>query len=171
MIKINKLVPTEITFGKEQLRYQWLPFDDRVTGGKSTSIIEQHDNHITYSGTIRNINSSAWSCIRSNRIDQDLSKYTSIEISLKTDGRPYAFEIEYNEGWQHEKIGFMVHTLPDKWTTVHFPIADFQHVKFGEIVSHEVDLTVLKHILRYNFYVAEKIVGDFKLEVASIKFF
>ncbi|WP_298956061.1 CIA30 family protein [uncultured Nonlabens sp.] len=171
MIEVNKLVPTEITFGKDQLRYQWLPFDDRVMGGKSSSIIEQHDDYITYRGIIRNINNSAWSCIRSNRIDQDLSPYTSIEIKLKTDGRPYVFEIEYNEGWQHEKIGFMIHTVPNNWTTVHFPIADFRRVKFGEMLPGEVDLSVLKHILRYNFFVAEAIVGEFKLEVESIKFF
>ncbi|WP_124980587.1 CIA30 family protein [Nonlabens xiamenensis] len=169
--KTIKITPEEIKFGRQELRYQWLPFDDKVTGGRSTSIVEQHENHTTYSGEIRHINNSAWSCLRSNKVIQDLSKYTSIEIKLKTDGRPYAFEMEYNEGWQHEKIGFLIRTLPNEWTTVHFPIADFQHSIFGEIQDKPVDLSVLDNILRYNFYVAERITGPFRLEIEYIKFF
>jgi hypothetical protein len=100
MKKAIKLIPTEIAFGSNQYRYRWLPFDDTATGGKSTSKSEVHQDHLTYSGIIRNINNSAWSCLRSNKIDQDVSTHNCIEIKLKTDGRPYAFEMEYNEGIQ-----------------------------------------------------------------------
>jgi NADH dehydrogenase [ubiquinone] 1 alpha subcomplex assembly factor 1 len=171
MIKTLKLTPTKINFSKDEFRYQWMPFDDSVTGGKSTSTVEIQDNHIVYKGEIKNVNNSSWSSLRSNRIHQDLSNYNNVEIRLKTDGRPYAFEMEYNEGWQHEKIGFMIHTLPNNWTTIHFPFTDFQHVKLGEIVKKAVDLSVLKDILRYNFYVAEQITGPFHLEIEYIKFY
>jgi hypothetical protein len=170
MKKAIKLIPTEIAFGSNQYRYRWLPFDDTATGGKSTSKSEVHQDHLTYSGIIRNINNSAWSCLRSNKIDQDVSTHNCIEIKLKTDGRPYAFEMEYNEGWQNEKLGFMIHTLPYHWTTVQLPIAEFKHVKLRQILDKELDRSVLNHILRYNFHVAEGITGPFRLEIESIKF-
>lgn len=171
MKKAIKLIPTEITFGRNQYRFRWLPFNDTATGGKSTSKLELHHDRIAFSGIIRNINNSAWSCLRSNKIDQDLSTHTFIEIKLKTDGRPYAFEMEYNEGWQNEKLFFMIHTLPFHWTTIQIPIAEFKHVKFRQVLDKELDTSVLKHILRYNFHVAEEITGPFQLEIEYIKFF
>jgi hypothetical protein len=170
MKKAIKLIPTEITFGTSQYRYRWLTFNDTVTGGKSTSKLELHHDRVAYSGTIRNINNSAWSCLRSNKIDQDLSMYTLVEIRLKTDGRPYAFEMEYNEGWQNEKLGFMIYTLPYHWTTVQLPIAEFKHVKFRQILDKKLDSSILNQILRYNFHVAEEITGPFQLEIEYIRF-
>jgi hypothetical protein len=170
MKKATKLIPTEINFGIHQYRYRWLTFDDKATGGKSTSELEYHHDRITYTGTIRNINNSAWSCMRSNKIDQDLSLYSLIEITLKTDGRPYAFEMEYNEGWQNEKLGYMIHTLAHHWTTVQLPIAEFKHVKLRKILDKELDTSVLNQVLRYNFHVAEEITGPFLLEIARIRF-
>jgi hypothetical protein len=170
MKKAITLIPKEIAFGIHQYRFRWLPFDDQVTGGRSTSKLKLHHNRIIYSGIIRNINNSAWSCMRSNKINQDISTYTLVEIRLKTDGRPYAFEMEYNEGWQNEKLGFMIHTFPYDWTTVQLPITEFKHVKFRQVLDKELDSSVLNQILRYNFHVAEEITGAFQLEVEYIKF-
>jgi hypothetical protein len=170
MKKAITSIPAEIAFGIHQYRYRWLPLDDKVTGGESTSKLELHHNRITYSGIIKNINNSAWSCMRSNKINQDLSTHTLVEIKLKTDGRPYAFEMEYNEGWQNEKLSFMIHTLPYHWTTVQLPIAEFKHIKFRQILDKELEKNVLSHISRYNFHVAEEITGPFQLEVEYIKF-
>lgn len=171
MKKTIKLIPTEITFGTSQYRYRWLTFNDTLTGGKSTSKIELHHDRITYSGTIRNINNSAWSCLRSNKINQDLSTHSTVEIKLKTDGRPYTFEMEYNEGWQNEKLGFMIYTSAFHWTTLQLPIAEFKHIKLRQLLDKELDSSVLNHILRYNFHVAEEITGPFQLEIEYIKFF
>jgi hypothetical protein len=130
MTKAITLIPTEIAFGIGQYRYHWLPFYDKVTGGNSTSKLKLHRKRISYSGIIRNINNSAWSYMRSNKEVQDLSMHSLVEIKLKTDECPYVFEMEYNEGWQNEKLGFMIHTLPYHWTTVQLPIAEFKHIKF-----------------------------------------
>ncbi|WP_213523647.1 CIA30 family protein [Nonlabens sp.] len=170
MKKAIKFTPKEIFFGMNQYRYRWITFNDTLTGGKSTSKLEQQQDWITYSGIIRNINNSAWSCMRSNKIEQDLSDYSLIEIKLKTDGRPYAFEIEYNEGWQNEKLVSMIYTLPHHWTTVQLPIHQFKHAKLRQILDKKLDESVLNHVLRYNFHVAEEITGPFQLDIECIRF-
>lgn len=168
--KIFKLIPTEITFGEDELRYKWNTLDDQLTGGKSSSRIKQSETFIRYSGTIRSINKSSWSCLRSNRIDQDLSKYKAVKLKINSDGRPYAFQIEFNEGWHDEKLSCVFQSLPNQWTTVHLKFEDFQHIKFTEKSTKILNHSVLNHVLRYNILVAENITGPFKLEIESITF-
>jgi hypothetical protein len=165
-----KLLPAEIKFKKNEFRFRWLAFNDTVTGGRSNSIAEQHDNHITFSGSLKQLNTTAWSCLRSKKQDQDLSMCTSIAIKLKSDGRPLAFQMEYHEGWQDEKISCVIHPIPNQWTTVHLSIVDFHIVKFGEVSPIKLNPSVLRHILRYNFYVEGETSGPFKLEIESIHF-
>jgi hypothetical protein len=167
---IIKLIPTEIKFGKNEFRYKWLTYNDTAIGGKSISKIEQYDNHLTFRGNLKYTNKAAWSCLRSKKQDQDLSMYTSIAIKLKSDGLPLAFQMEYQEGWQDEKISCVIHTIPDEWTTVHLSIVDFHPIRFGEIVPGKLNTSVLHHILRYNFYVSSEVSIPFRLEIESIQF-
>jgi hypothetical protein len=167
---IIKLTPTEIKFGKNEFRYKWLTYNDTAIGGKSISKVEQHDNHLTFRGKIKYANSAAWSCLRSKKQDQDLSMYTSIAIKLKSDGVPLAFQMEYQEGWQDEKISCVIRAIPNEWTTVHLSIVDFYPIRFGEIVPVKLNTSVLHHILRYNFYVSSEVSRPFKLEIESIQF-
>jgi hypothetical protein len=170
MNNIIKIIPTEIKFGKNEFRYKWLTYNDSVVGGTSSSELDHHDNHIIFRGEISQSKSLSWCCLRSTKKDQDLSMYTTIAIKLKSDGVPLAFQIEYREGWQDEKISCAIHTVPNEWTTVVLPFVDFQPMKFGKKAALEWNTSVLHHILRYNFYVSNENSRPFKLEIESIHF-
>jgi NADH dehydrogenase [ubiquinone] 1 alpha subcomplex assembly factor 1 len=169
--KVIKIIPSRISFGKDEPRFKWNTLDDKLTGGRSSSKIEKGESTIIYNGIIRGINNSSWSCLRSNKIDQDISSFSGVKIKLRSDGRPYAFQIEYNEAWQEVKLSCSFQTMPNQWNIVDLKFNDFEHIQFGDTSRKEINKSVLDHVLRYNFYVADKSTGPFSLEIDYIQFY
>ncbi|ALM19780.1 hypothetical protein JCM19294_76 [Nonlabens tegetincola] len=171
MKTLEPLIPTEIKFGRNmEYRFKWTPLTDSLTGGKSTGKIIQHDHYVEFCGTIKSVNNSSWSMLRSHKLEQDLSEVKFIEIKLRTDGRPVAFEIEFNPGVQQEKYGYMIRMHKNTWKTIKLPINHFKRVLFHNIIPGEIDKENLKKVLRYNFYISDGIVGDYSIDVEYIKF-
>lgn len=166
-----KIKPLTISFGKDEHRFKWNTLDDHLTGGISSSTKEQGETFITYSGIIKNINNYSWSCLRSNEIIQDVSGYKGVKIKLKSDGRSYAFQVEYNKAWQDEKLSCVFQTIPDQWSVIDLKFDDFEHTKFSKDYSKKLNSSVLDRVLRYNFFVTDTITGSFKLEVAQLEFY
>lgn len=171
MLKHHIKVPDLINLGTRDIKYSWNVFNDTALGGKSVGHITYYDDYICYFGEIININNTGFSRLQSNKLEYNLSKIQEIHLKIKSDGRPYAFEMEFNHGWQHEKLGQLFQSSrKDEWETVILKITDFKVVKFKEVIGSSYNSKLLRKILRFNFYVAEKIEGPFKLEIASISF-
>ena len=169
--KVIKYIPSTILFGEDESRFKWNTFDDHLIGGRSLSLMEQRESVIKYSGTIKNLNNSSWSCLRSNKLDQDISGYKGLKIKLKPDKNTYSFQMEYNQGWQDEKCSCLIQAIPDQWNVVDLKFENFQHIQFGKNLKQDLNPSVLNHILRYNFYVTRKSTGSFNLEIEYIQFY
>ena len=168
--KHPSILPGLITLGIENYDYTWKTFGDQVLGGLSTAHIVQKDTSIKVTGFTINKHGKAFTCLRSQSLKHDLSNVIFIDIKIKTDGRPYAFELEYNHGWHEEKLGSMINTTAGQWHTVRVPMSSFNKVKFCEIIDSKYDPKILNNIYRFGFYVSDNIDGPYEFEVESIDF-
>lgn len=168
-----KFISTKSTilFNETELRYEWKSYTDAVTGGTSEAKLTFNDDYLTFHGNITKTTNGCWASLRSNTVLQNLTAYQGVEIKLKSDGRPYAFEMEYNVAWQDPKLGYMIITPANEWTVVRIPLKSFKTVQLNTLTKTSVDPSVFKSINRFNFFVAGKIIGPFELHLEYIKFY
>ncbi|MGJ8685079.1 MAG: CIA30 family protein [Nonlabens sp.] len=167
---IPAVLPEVINFGSEDYEYSWKIFGDEALGGKSKAQITQNDHTLKISGNIVNINNTAFACLRSESLEHDLSDVKFIDVEMRSDGRPYAFELEYNHGWHEDKLGYMIYDGSQEWQTVRIPMSAFSKIRFKQIVDSNYNPDVLKNIYRFGFYVSDGIEGPFEFELKSISF-
>lgn len=160
-----------IVFNDTEIVYEWKPYTDSVVGGTSTASIYQKEDHISFQGVITAISHASWASLRSNLVPKDLSSYSGVELTLRTDGRPYAFEIEYNLAWQDAKASFIMQPVANEWITFKIPFANFHTVQLNKIISDKAAIESFSNVKRFNFHVAKKIVGDFRLDIKSVSFY
>lgn len=170
MLHFPTIIPRLINFGEEEHKFTWTVFCDSIIGGTSHGQITFYDNHLSFNGEITNINNTGFCCLRLEKMALQLTNLKEIQLTVKTDARPYVYEIEYNQGWHEEKLGQMFTSTPEVWQTVILPIENFKVMKFKKIIDQKCDFRVLNHIFRFGIHVAEKIKGPFKFEISGIKF-
>lgn len=160
-----------ILFNEKELIYDWKPYTDAVVGGTSTAHVKTRDGYVSFRGTINAISSASWASLRSNLVPQDLSLFTGVSLTIRTDGRPYDFEIEYNLAWQDPKAIYTIRPEANEWVTIKIPFANFYTSQLNNVISENVEASAFARVKRFNFCVAKKIVGDFRLDIESVSFY
>lgn len=162
--------PEHIKFSNQDFDYTWKILSDELLGGKSNAIITQLENSLKVTGTIIKTHNTAFICLISNKVSLDLSQLSFIEIRIKTDGRPYGFQMEYNEGWQNDKLSYIMKTTSEIWQVIRFPASSFQNIDFKGISNSSYNPKILSHIYKFGFCVPQSSEGSFEFEIESISF-
>jgi len=160
-----------ILFDDSELFYDWKPYTDQVTGGLSTADVQQHDNYASFHGKIKPTSVGSWASLRSNKVERDLSAIKGVELKIRTDGRPFTFEMEFNPAWQDVKVGCKVYPKASMWSVIKLPLSHFEMIHLNNVVGNYVNDAVFSNIKRFNFFIAEKIKADFRLDICHIKFY
>jgi len=166
------ITPKEIIFGEEKKTLTWTTFTDEVVGGLSKGKLLRHEDFLEFSGSLFPSIDKGWAGMRSVHELHDLSSYKFIEIKIKTDGKPYHFQMEYDPSWQNDKLSTIIDIVSNQWKVMHIEMEAFQiyNTKTGFLNRKPKLEENLKMIHRYNILSSSKNVSDFNFQIEYIKF-
>lgn len=115
---------TIVNFTKNSKLYNWTIVNDVVMGGKSTSKISINtDGNAVFKGEVSLENNGGFSSLR-HRFDKlDVSKFKTIKIRLKGDGKKYQFRIKPSRFNQYSYVHHF--QTNGEWETIEINLADF----------------------------------------------
>ncbi len=164
--------PQEIFFDEQTNDNKWVVFSDQVIGGLSKGEVLQHEEFIEYKGQIKPILEKGWCALRSKRENHDLQDYKFIELKIKTDGKPYHFQLEYDPAWQGEKLSTEIDIVSNQWKTMHIEIERLKLFSFNHgYLERKPKLgKKLPYIQHYNIVSSSKEATTFNFQIEYIKF-
>lgn len=153
---------------------QWTTTSDRIVGGFSECSFVLNGKIGLFTGNISLETSgemvrSGFATVRTKPEVEvpSLEPFNALELRLRTDGRPYVFNIKQHDMAEAIYQGKML--LPaDRWFTVALPFSDFLLTHRGTIVPHqqEMDPTAISG---FGVLLADGRPGPFRLEIESIR--
>jgi hypothetical protein len=161
-----------IDFGTKgkQVSEGWYTILDGVMGGLSTGKVSYEKESMIFSGTLSLENNGGFSSIRGPRGNTDMSKYDSVKLRIRGDGRTFSFLIEPDTRYYRPYFKYEFTTEPDTWTEVSLPIHEFNGFIMGRTVRCGLPDEILQSIERVGFMLSDKKPGEFRLEVDYIGF-
>ncbi len=165
--------PKELIFDEYTNDNKWLTFTDEVIGGLSTGDALQHDNYVEFKGKLRpSYGKRGWCALRSPKGNHDLEDYKFIEIKIKTDGKPYHFQLEYDLAWQGEKLSTKIDIVSNQWKVMHIEMSDLKLFDFknGYLDRKPKLGRKLPYIHHYNIVACNEEKADFNFQIEYVKF-
>jgi hypothetical protein len=156
---------TLVNFTKNTKLFSWNIVNDVVMGGKSTSTISiNSEGNAVFKGKVSLENNGGFSSLR-HRFDKlDISKFKTIKIRLKGDGKKYQFRIKPSMFQQYSYV-YQFQTNGD-WQTIEINLADFTPTFRGRTLNlPNFSETELEEI---GFLIGNKQNESFKLLIAKI---
>lgn len=148
----------------------WRVVLDGVMGGRSSGRVRQAEPGIlVFDGDLSLENNGGFSQIRMNLDEGTLSDEDGLEIRFIGDGRTYQFDIR-TSNVRLMAGGFQTNfeTKANEWQSVQIPFAAFQLYSFGRKIPNPPILDPSK-IESIGFTLADKVPGEFRIEVDSIR--
>ena len=164
--------PKEIFFGQKDSELKWVPITDKLVGGLSNALINLEEDYLEFKGELKPIFEKSWVGMRSVKNSFDLSKYKFIELKIKTDGRPYHFQMEHDESWQKDKLGTVIDIVANQWKVMHIEMESFKIHTFEKgFIKREPNLNQLLGLIRrFNIQSYSKEASDFNFQIEYLKF-
>lgn len=149
---------------------QWRIVNDAVMGGLSSSSVSVNDDKIIFTGNVSLENNGGLASLRSPVKDYDFSKFTGLEIRLKTDGKRYSIsmkETTYFSGYFYTST---FETKKDEWIIIKIPFEQFKLYYFGKETKSNKKLP-LNNIKEISLLIGDKQEGKFRAEIDYIKLY
>ncbi|MHC4091523.1 MAG: CIA30 family protein [Planctomycetota bacterium] len=147
----------------------WFAVNDDVMGRVSQGRVRIADDGIlTFSGSVSLENNGGFASIRSRGPALDLSKYDSLLVRLRGDGKRYACSVRTDYRILAGDYYFDVQTRAGRWQEIHLPLGSFQARSFGRPLMAAPPLNT-RDIRAIGFIIADKQEGPFKLEIEWVK--
>ena len=138
-------------------------------GGVSDSQLRAtSEGTAVFAGEVSLENNGGFAAIRSRDTHYDLSAYTGIALRLKGDDKMYSMNIRTDTSSNGLRYQKSFKLAQEGWMTIRLPFQDFGAACRGQRPPDAPALD-LQHISSFGFIIANKQVGPFRLEVASIK--
>jgi len=114
---------TIIDFNENSNLLGWRLVDDVVMGGQSNGRFNiNSEGHATFYGAISTANNGGFSSLRHRFKKLDVSKFETIKIRLKGDGKKYQFRVKPN---QFNQISYTTYfQTKTEWETIEIRLAD-----------------------------------------------
>ena len=105
---------------------KWRIVNDGVMGGLSSSKVNVDNDKIIFSGNVSLENNGGFASLRSPVKDYDFSKFTGLEIRLKTDGKRYSVSMKETSYFNGYFYTSSFETKKDEWIVVQIPFNQFK---------------------------------------------
>lgn len=156
-------------FAQQNQINDWIIVNDGVMGGLSESVVKYQNNGIMrYTGTVSLDNYGGFASTRTLPQNFDLKGYKGMVIRLKGDGKRYKFRIRTNNNFDGISYSIDLETEAGIWQDHSFDFRDMQATFRGRIYPDYKPLDA-DDIRQLGILIADKQVGDFKIEIDWIK--
>jgi hypothetical protein len=156
-------------FSKPDDIAQWYARDDTVMGGISASQLRAtNEGNAAFVGEVSLENNGGFAAIRSRDALYDLSAYTGIMLYVKGDAKTYSINIRTDVRQSGLRYQANFKAVRKEWMFVLLPFQNFVAARRGQRPLDAPPLD-LQHVRSFGFIIANKQVGPFRLELASIK--
>jgi monofunctional biosynthetic peptidoglycan transglycosylase len=145
---------------------RWVVVNDGVMGGLSRGQVQEQNGILVFSGVLSLDNNGGFSSIRLP-LENDLSDYSGIRMSVRGDGRRYQVRLRHGLDWDGVAWRREFTAGPD-WSVIEIPFDEFEAGYRGRNLpqSRPVDPSRVGQI---GFLLGDKRAGTFRLEVKFIE--
>jgi monofunctional biosynthetic peptidoglycan transglycosylase len=146
---------------------QFLPIDDVVMGGRSSSRLEPGDGFAAFRGEVSLANGGGFASVRSAPSRLDLSGAEGIALRVRGDGRAYKLNLRTDDRFDGVTYQAALEPQAGAWQTVTLPFRSFRPRFRGRPVDGAPPLDPAR-IATIGFLVADRREGAFRLEIAAL---
>jgi NADH dehydrogenase [ubiquinone] 1 alpha subcomplex assembly factor 1 len=169
----SEMFTMRIDFG-ENSESDWFVMNDDVMGGVSIGDTYYTDTTMVFEGEVSTENNGGFVSFRSPTGDYDLSQYTQMEISYKSEGHNFTMIIADELMWYLPEFRLEVIPTSTDWTTSTTSLYDFKQfamTDFGEAETGvEMSPEFLSDVIRLELRNSDFASGEFRLEIDYIEF-
>lgn len=159
---------TIIDFSNTASWEAWMPVNDAVMGGVSSSEIAPTDSGTAvFRGTVSLENNGGFASVRSVPAEFDMEGYEGIRLRVRGDGSDYRLRLRTTDSFDGVAYQQTFGTTEGEWITVDIPFADFTASFRGRRVPDAPALNP-SNIRQIGFLIADRQTGPFALEIAEI---
>lgn len=170
LMVISSETPLQLNFNALEDGDDWVIVNDGVMGGLSQGRTVLTDSSLLYTGNISLRNNGGFSSLRSPFRRWDLSDYSEVSITYRSNGQPFAFLMETSRVWYEPKYRAYFASESDDWQTFTLPLLDFVETTVGRKTGRKIRPSQLSEIIRLGFINTGKYESDFELEIREIVF-
>ena len=168
-----EMVTMRIDFG-DKSDEDWFVMNDDVMGGISIGDTYYTDTTMVFEGEVSTDNSGGFVSFRSPTGEYDLSEYTQVEISYKSEGHNFTMIIADELMWYSPEFRLEVIPTSTDWTTSTTSLYDFKQFAMTSSGESEtgVDMSseFLSDVIRLELRNSDFANGEFRLEIDYIEF-
>lgn len=168
-----EMVTMRIDFGDESDE-DWFVMNDDVMGGVSIGDTYYTDTTMVFEGEVSTNNNGGFVSFRSPTGEYDLSEYTQVEISYKSEGHNFTMIIADELMWYSPEFKLEVIPTSTDWTTSTTSLYDFKQFSMTDSGESEtgVDMSseFLSDVIRLELRNSDFANGEFRLEIDYIEF-
>ncbi|MFN3265458.1 MAG: CIA30 family protein [Deinococcales bacterium] len=144
----------------------WYVINDGVMGGVSSSSVKVQNGVLEFTGRVRLENNGGFASVRSAAGQYDLSRFSSLRLRVRGDGKNFTFQIGTNTA-RGILYQYTFATKAGQWLELEVPLAALKPTRFGQPLTRPaLDASRIEH---FGFIVANKKAEDFKLELDWIR--
>jgi|GEM_PF-803846 len=170
----QEMVTMRIDFGQEDGSLDWSPVNDTVMGGESIGVVDYTDTFVVFEGEVSTDNNGGFVSLRSPTAYYDLSAFTEVEISYKSQGHNFKMVLADRAAWWVPTFEAEIITDSEEWTTTTVSLYDFEQYEmtgYGDAPTGEAMTSdYLADVIRIDLMNTEFSDGEFELEVDYIEF-
>jgi NADH dehydrogenase [ubiquinone] 1 alpha subcomplex assembly factor 1 len=144
---------------------RWLPTDDVVMGGVSSSAMLAGDGAGIFCGELSLERGGGFASVRRRKEVVDLSAYDAVELRVRGDGKRYKLNLRVSDSIDSVVYQGAFETQAGTWMTAELSLAEFEPRFRGRLASGALDRA---HVSSLGLLISDRQVGPFRLEVSSI---
>ena len=160
----------KIDFGKALDGQDWMIVNDDVMGGLSNSTMTFTENSLIFKGELSFKNNGGFASIRSSNQHFDLSKYKTVRIKFRSNGRDFAFRLATSDMDFRTNYKQYFSSATTDWEIVELKMSNFKEYNRGQVSEVHVSKEKLESIIRLGIMISDKKEGSFKIEIDNIEF-
>ena len=155
-------------FGTERAIDEWMSINDVVMGGVSTGRLEATGNDtVAFTGLVSLENGGGFASVRSRPREQDLRRYSGLELRIRGDGRRYKINLKTGSRADDILYRAVFETFKDEWQTLRLSFEEFLPTFRGR-VAREARPLDLSRVTSLGLMISDRQAGPFRLEIARI---
>ena len=126
------------------------------------------ENTAIFQGTVSLENNGGFSSTRTSPRAYNIAGYTGLLVRIKGDGQKYQLRLRTDDRFDGISYRYHFTSQAEEWMTIRVPFEDFVPVFRGRILKDIPPVSAGK-IQQIGFLIADKQVGDFRLEIDWIQ--
>ena len=148
---------------------KWRTVNDGVMGGVSDGRFRVTDQgFLEFYGTLSLRNNGGFASVRSKPAETRFQKDDVIVARVRGDGRRYYLNLRVPTNRTAYSYRASFQTTAGQWQEIRIPVRAFQATSYGRRIRNASPVSV-NNVNSVGFLLADKIPGEFTLEVDSIK--